>query len=44
MADEEFWFAIIAMITTRVSVETENSTGLFLFIHLQSFQSQNDIN
>ena len=29
---------------TRVSVETESSTGLFLFIYLETFKSQNDIN
>ena len=30
--------------TTRVSVETGSSTGLFLFIYLQTFKSQKDIN
>ena len=29
---------------TRVSVETGRSTGLFLFINLQTFKSQKDIN
>ena len=28
----------------RVSVETRSSTGLFLFINLQKFYSQEDIN